>query len=277
MKPILVVYLIACGLSAVGLADDLSQFSVATTDDQGFLVHEVASPFQSGKTRLRVLMPNDHVSGNRYPVIYVLPVEPLGANRYGDGLLEIKNRELHNKHRAIFVAPEFSHLPWFADHPTDPTIRQERYFLEVVVPFVDRTYPTKAGGAGRLLLGFSKSGWGAWSLLLRHPTLFDKAAAWDAPLMMEQVGKFGSGIVFKTQANFEKYQITRLLREKPKALGERKRLILLGYGGFREDHQRMHTLLDELSIAHEFRDGSERKHDWHSGWVPEAVDLLMVE
>lgn len=24
----------------------------------------------------------------------------------------------------------------------------------------------------------------------------------------------------------------------------------------------------------EYRNGPERKHDWHSGWVPEAVELL---
>ena len=39
------------------------------------------------------------------------------------------------KHKAIFVAPTFSHLPWYADHPSDASIRQETYFLKVVVPF----------------------------------------------------------------------------------------------------------------------------------------------
>jgi hypothetical protein len=68
-----------------------------------------------------------------------------------------------------------------------------------------------------------------------------------------------------------------LVREKSNVLGDRKRLIMLGFSGFRQDHEQMHSLLDELSISHEFRDGPERNHDWHSGWVPEAVDLLMVE
>ena len=33
-------------------------------------------------------------------------------------------------------------------------------------------------------------------------------------------------------------------------------------------------LMTELAIPHVWRDGPRRKHDWHSGWVPEAVELL---
>ena len=50
----------------------------------------------------------------------------------------------------------------------------------------------------RLLLGFSKSGWGAFSLLLRYPERFGKAAAWDAPLMQERPDRFGMGEILGT-------------------------------------------------------------------------------
>jgi len=246
----------------------------ATTDEQGCLVHEVASALQQGKTQIAVLLPRDLNSDSKYPVVYVLPVEAQGESRYGDGLLEAKNTDLHNKHRAIFVAPTFSRLPWYADHPTDPMIRQETYFLNVVVPFIEKTYPVRASADGRLLLGFSKSGWGAWSLLLRHPELFGRAAAWDSPMMLDQPGRYGSGPIFGTQENFEAYRISSLLRLMGKLLGPEKRLILTGYGNFRAEHQRVHALMDELKIPHEYRDGPQRKHDWHSGWMAEAVELL---
>ena len=51
-------------------------------------------------------------------------------------------------------------------------------------------------------IGFSKSGWGAFSLLLRHPEVFGRAAAWDAPLMLEQPNRYGMGAVFGSQENF---------------------------------------------------------------------------
>jgi len=270
-----VIGLLALVSSALAAADEAPAISPATTDQQGFLVHEVESPFQEGKTQIRVLLPDAVNSKQQYPAIYVLPVEARNEVRYGDGLLEVKKHDLQNKHETIFIAPTFSHLPWYADHPTALTIRQEAYFLKVVVPFIEKIYPAQPKPEGRLLLGFSKSGWGAWSLLLRHPDVFGRAAAWDAPLMMDRIGKYGSSNIFEVQANFEKYRVAGLLRMQGKTLGGDKRLILTGYGNFRQEHEQIHSLMDELKIPHEYRDGPQRKHDWHSGWVPEAVELLI--
>jgi S-formylglutathione hydrolase FrmB len=223
-----------------------------------------------------VLRPNrEEEKRKKYPVVYVLPVEAGTESRYGDGLTEVRKLDLHNKFGAVFVAPTFSHLPWYADHPTQPEVRQESYFLQVVVPVIDKTYPVRAEAGGRLLLGFSKSGWGAWALLLRHPDVFGKAAAWDAPLMMDKPGRYGSGDVFGTPDNFEGYRVGKLLADKADQIQTGKRLILLGYGNFRAEHEQAHALLDRLKVGHEYRDGPARKHDWHSGWVEEAVELLV--
>jgi S-formylglutathione hydrolase FrmB len=248
--------------------------SDAKKDNNGFLVHEVQSPYQAGKTQIRVLLPDKLKEGKRYPVIYVLPVEAGTDNRYGDGLLEVKKLDLHNKFQAIFVAPTFSHLPWYADHPTKARIRQETYFLKVVLPFIEKTYPVQIGPSGRLLLGFSKSGWGAFSLLLRHPELFGKAAAWDAPLMMDQPNRFGMGDIFGTQQNFEKYQIAKLLEKRAKEL-QGKRLLLVGHANFKDHHEKAHALMVKLKIDHDYRPGAANKHDWHGGWVPAAVAALL--
>jgi enterochelin esterase-like enzyme len=250
--------------------------SAAIKDDHGILVHEVTSPFEAGKTTIRVLLPDTINPGKPYPVIYVLPVEAGDEHRFGDGMLEVKQRNLQNTTNVIFVMPTFSHLPWYADHPTNPQIRQETYFLQVVVPFVDSHYPVRKEAAGRLLLGFSKSGWGAYSLLLRHPDLFGKAAAWDAPLMMDHPGPYGSGQIFATQQNFEKYRISNLLEREAPHLRDTSRLILMGYGNFRDQIQQAHDLMTKLNIQHDYRDGPKRSHDWSSGWVPEAVEMLIA-
>lgn len=249
--------------------------SAAKKDGAGFLVHEVQSSYQAGNTQIRVLLPEKVEKGRRYPVVYVLPVEAGRADHYGDGLLEVKKHGLHNRHQAIFVAPTFAHLPWYADHPTRGDIRQEAYLLKVVVPFIEKTYPAQTQAHGRMLLGFSKSGWGAFSLLLRHPAIFARAAAWDAPLMMEGPGRYGSGAIFDTRDNFEKYRVARLLQRRADQLGQEERLILLGHGNFRDDHQQAHALMDRLKVRHAYRDGPARKHDWHSGWVAEATELLL--
>ena len=258
-------------------ADETVTISEAKPNDTGILVHEVQSPYQAGTTLIRVLQPDTLLNDKKYPVIYVLPVEAGTESRYGDGLSEVKKLDLHNKVGAVFVAPTFSHLPWYADHPTNQTIRQESFFIKVVVPFIDKNYPVRAEVQGRLLLGFSKSGWGAWSLLLRHPDLFGKAIAWDAPLMMDRPGMYGSGDIFGTAENFENYRVSKLLEDNADKFSneKEKRLVLLGYGNFRAEHVQAHAIMDKLKITHEYRDGPERKHDWHSGWVNEGIELLL--
>ncbi len=267
--------LLAVLVAAPIRANEAVTISEAKTDDGGVLVHEVRSPYQSKTTQVRVLLPDQREKGKTYPVVYVLPVEAGTESRYGDGLKEVQKLDLHNTLKAVFVTPTFSHLPWYADHPTKPEVRQEGYLLKVVVPFVDKTYPVRVEADGRLLLGFSKSGWGAWSLLLRNPDVFGRAAAWDAPLMLDRPGKYGSGDIFGTADNFEGYRVSNLLEAKANKLQKEKRLILLGYGNFRSEHEQAHALLDKLKVAHEYRDGPARKHDWHSGWVKEGVERLL--
>ncbi|MCA9269370.1 MAG: hypothetical protein KDA41_12905, partial [Planctomycetales bacterium] len=128
---------------------------------------------------------------------------------------------------------------------------------------------------GRLLVGFSKSGWGAWSLLLRHPDTFQAAAAWDAPLMQSDTRQFGMGPIFGDEENFAAYEISRLLPERRAELASETRLALTGYGNFRAHHEKTHALLTRLEIAHHYRDGPQRRHHWESGWLPEAVALLL--
>ena len=270
---LLLSYVSSALLSA---ADAVPAISAVRRDTNGFLTHAISSPYQAGETRLRVLLP-DHLDAEiRLPVVYVLPVEAGDGSHYGDGLREVQRHDLHNQRRVIFVAPTFTQLPWYADHSCDQGVRQESHLVKAVVPLVEKTYPALSEPRGRLLLGFSKSGWGAWTLLLRHPEVFGRAAAWDAPLTTMQFGKFQSGPIFGSEENFLEYDVTRLLRARGASLGKEPRLILLGKGSFADDTAATHALLETLAVPHAYLDGPQRKHDWHSGWVSEAVDLLLA-
>ena len=156
-------------------------------DERGVVVHQVISPFQAGTISVQVLAPDAADRGQQIRVLYLLPVEALDGRRWGDALEEVRKYRLRTKHQLLCVYPTFSHLPWYADHPNNSEIRQERYLLEVVMPFVEQNYndhlETQSDQPIRLLVGFSKSGWGAFSLILHPSDLFQCAAAWDAPLM----------------------------------------------------------------------------------------------
>jgi hypothetical protein len=250
-----------------------------TVGQDGVIRYEIQSPYQSGTPSLRILLPDEFARSDGadvadgYRFLFVLPVESGDGRQYGDGLTAVRDLNLHNLHRLIVIAPTFSQLPWYADHPSRSDVRQESHFVKAVVPAVDRLFPSRR--PCRLLLGFSKSGWGAVSLLLRHPDRFDAAAAWDAPLMVESPSRYGMSQVFGTQENFDRCFLPRQWREKAPTLRERKRLAILGYGNFREEMRAAHILLEQLKIPHDYADGPQRSHRWESGWVQQAVESLI--
>lgn len=251
--------------------------SPAKRGEDGWLTHDVTCDYQAAATKIHVLLPAELKAEAKLPVLYMLPVEEGDGVRWGDPRKVVRELDLANRRNVICVYPTFSHLPWFCDHATDPKIRQETYFLKVVLPFVERTYPAIAECRGRYLLGFSKSGFGAWSLLLRNRTLFERAVAWDAPLMMEQPNNFGMGPIYGSAENFELYCLVKLLRQEAKGLQDtHPRLLHIGYGNFRDHHQQADKLLGELEIPRVYVPGPQRKHAWDSGWVNEAAELVLT-
>ncbi|NQU11232.1 hypothetical protein HQ590_10605, partial [bacterium] len=196
---------------------------------------------------------------------------------YDDGLTVVRELGLHERHGLIVVAPSFADWPWYADHPTDPRRADESHLLRVVLPFVSAVCPAfgRSADPRPLLLGFSKSGWGAWTLILRHPELFGAAVAWDAPLMVDKPEPWEMPGAFGALENFNRYRVSTLLREQADVFRVGNRLGLFGYGNFREHHQQAHALLEDLKVPHDYTDGPERPHHWASGWVPDAVDALV--
>jgi len=237
--------------------------------------HELNSQYQNGPTQVRVLTPTTLHPEKTYPVLFILPVEKGTETHWGDPIKEVQKLDLANQHQVICVFPTFSALPWYADHPTNKTIRQESHLLHSVIPYVEKHYPIRKVAQGRFLLGFSKSGWGAWSLLLRHPDQFQKAMAWDAPLLLDQPGPYGTKPIFGTTDNFKQYQLTRLLDKQAQHFQGEPRLFHWGYDSFRKHHQQMDLKLQELKIKAVYRDGPQRQHHWESGWLGEAVELLL--
>lgn len=239
-------------------------------------VHRLRSPRQAGETTVRVFLPDNSDAPVPPRLLLVLPVEAGTEDRWGDPAAEVRRTDLANRYHLVVAIPTFSALPWYADHPTDKRLRQESYLLGDVLPLMDRHHGTDSSAGETMVVGFSKSGWGAWSLLLRHPNIFARAAAWDAPLMQRKPDKYGMGPIFGNQANFNRYLVSDLVKRRVNLLRDHKRLVLTGYfQSFRAHHVAMHRLLTELEVPHTYRDGPKRDHHWESGWLKEAVGLLV--
>lgn len=245
--------------------------------EKGVDVYSIESPYLGKPSTIEVLQPDQFEEGGQYRTLYVLPVEGGIGGTYGDGLAEIRKHNLHNTYNLICVTMSFDTVPWYGQHATDKTIRHAPFIREVVVPLIESRYPTTGKPGDRLLLGFSKSGWGAVSMLLRHPDFFGAAAAWDAPLMMtEKEMAWGSRRHYGEPDHMAPYVPTMLIEEKASVLTqEPARLAIFGHDVFGPHGRKFHDLLDALKVPHHFDNSLKFKHHWNSGWVKPAVDAFM--
>ena len=222
-------------------------------------VETVESPRQTTANFLRIARPRKRSDRT----VLILPVTANISGQWGDGFYEALRLNWVKRYNVTIAAPSFSHLPWFADHPTNPKIAQESYLLQDILPRL----------TGRiLLLGFSKSGNGAVTLLLRHPERFAAAAAWDAPLMLDAPGKYGSGEIYGTAENFAGYHVPTLLERH--AGSKKLKLAISGYGNFQAEVAGAHERMAGLDIAHNYDNGVKRVHHWSSGWMEPAMATL---
>ncbi len=241
--------------------------------EHGWTNHSIQSLYQPGATTLRVLAPKEAAAR---AILFVLPVSSGASDIWGDGMSEIRKLNLHEKLGLIVVSPSFAQMPWYADHPTDARIQQESHMIKAVVPYVDGLHPKGADGKPlpRLLLGFSKSGWGAYSLLLRNQELFAAAAAWDSPLMQQEIKGVELMEGFGDQATLQKYFVPNLLKAHAERFRKTKRFVLMGHKFFPRDLRNMHALMNSLGVEHVYHDGPEREHRWDGGWLNQPLEEL---
>ena len=255
----------------------LSLLVAAKSEEPAIITKMIESPYQPEAVPIEILAPDALDPARNYPVLYILPVAPGTTSRWGSGIREAAKADIANRYDVICIAPAFAATPWFADHPSDPALRQESHFIKAVIPWVEANYPAARERAGRLLLGFSKSGYGAVMLLLRHPDLFERAVAWDAPLGKTAPDQYNMIEVFGTTEHFAPYAIPGLLKQRAEGLkGGPPRIFLMPDREGDHPMENVREQMAELAIPHVIEYTSGCKHSWGSGWVPRAAELVIT-
>jgi sialate O-acetylesterase len=241
--------------------------------------HPLETGFQNGIQEIRVLLPDSYETNRAFRTLYVLPV---ASGPSGGGLNRLQEMDVHNDHDLIVVEMTFERTPWYGDHVDDAAIRQASYLRDFVVPFVESRYSTLGNRDGRLLLGFSKSGWGAFSLILRDPDFYGYAAAWDAPFLFDEF-HFGMESVFGTLARLKEFRPDLLLEDRSSPFRDRPRLVLAGEnlwgaiipppegGSHTETYRR---LLNQAGVRHTFV-SAPGPHRWDSSWMSPTLAALI--
>jgi hypothetical protein len=258
--------------------------------------------------KLEILVPSGSSSGRSMTsaIVLALPVEAgdTSTRQYGSAISLIRAANWHTENNVAVVTPAFSSTPWFADRAVNTTIkpvRQESYLLQVIVPYLRNRTLGGVSLAGPIsLVGFSKSGWGTFSLMARNPTKFHRAALWDAPTMLGvDFCEWLRGDMWGMMANFGDCQTWKanspveLVRAGAGAAISGR--VWLGgqhyFGSMCSAHGcaqapgtpfnhtvQFHQLLADHSVSHLYDDALDPgRHEWSWLWLRPALDSLLVK
>jgi S-formylglutathione hydrolase FrmB len=252
------------------------QFAYEGTDASGARVYDVVWNTPGLEPiAVRVLTPQHPSTDYSHSFLYDLPVQSgLAQSTYGSGLDELENLDVEDQYNATIIEPIFPMDSWYADNPNDPTINYETFLADILPQWVDSNFST-TGTEQNLLVGFSKSGYGALDLEFRHPSAFSAVAAFDFPGDMSSYDEFGSSSAddFGTQANFQdNYQMNASFIDAHDASFTSQDRILISEGpAFQSQVADFDTLLTSQGVMHTTLNQTSDGHSWSGGWLPGAI------
>jgi hypothetical protein len=247
-------------------------------NSRGIATYSVISATNSGGTRLlRVLRPERPSRGVPHNFLFVLPVEERLKSVYGDGLHTLQSLDAQNKYNVTIIAPSFGTQPWYADNPDELDVRYETFMTRELVPWVRATL-AMTGDEQIWLVGFSKSGLGGQTLMLKHPDLFDLVASWDFPADMSHHDEFdpGSTACYGTDANFQaNYRLNNHFVNARRIPFLQYCRIWIGQGPvFMNSVSRYESILAAAGMRYAAGATLDSPHRWDGGWLPAALAAL---
>ena len=245
-----------------------------------------------GAAAARILLPPGYERSKReYPVIYLLH----GAGYDEKGWSEEGRVEgIIGSRKVIVVMPNGGgngyYTDWFNGGDFGPPA-YETFHIGQLLPYVDEHFRTRDERGGRVVAGFSMSGFGAMSYAARHPDLFSGAFSFSGAIdtnfaPFQPIGESSSladggqyAAIWGTRAEQE----VRWRAKNPWDLATNLEGMTLQIytgngspgGPFSTDpgldivelgvnlmSHSMHDRLDELGIPHLFNDYGPGTHDW---------------
>jgi S-formylglutathione hydrolase FrmB len=110
----------------------------------------------------------------KFPTVYLL--NGFSGNHLSWITIQPKLKDIADQYGMIFVMPNGLDS-WYWDSPEHPEMQMESFFIDELVPYIDKNYPTKAEAHYRAITGLSMGGHGGLWLGIRHSDIFGSAGS----------------------------------------------------------------------------------------------------
>ena len=251
------------------------------------IVNKITSLSLQREAEYAVLLPASYETSDlRYPILYLLH----GLFGSYQNWCELTNiEELAHDSNLIIVMPDGKD-GWYTDSETTPANRYESFFIDDLLPEVERLYRVINAREARAIAGLSMGGYGAFKFAVRYLHEFELAAsfsgAFDAPERSDEAPGFDWDTLKPSilQAFGARDSLTRTRNDLYKLVQslqiEEVRQLPYFYfdcglsDGFIGANLRLKNLFDSVGVRSEFA-GIEGGHDWDY-WGSRLPGLLKL-
>lgn len=126
-----------------------------------------------------------------------------------------------------------------------------------------------------VLVGFSKSGLGAWNMTRAIPDEVAATLLFDAPVARESCPPWGTAPFYADDAAWQEDLPIRAVEPFAASMPAQHRLVLVAGPQFGDDMGMLSHALDRIGHAHTLVDGTAYRHHWNSGWIDSALSALV--
>jgi pimeloyl-ACP methyl ester carboxylesterase len=125
------------------------------------------------------------------------------------------------------------------------------------------------------LVGFSKSGLGAFNIARAIPDRVAATVIFDAPVVRETLPRWGTAPFYADDAEWLTDLPARHVDEWAAAMPAAHRLILISGEAFHDEIASLSGLLHGAGVVHTFLPRPDMRHHWQAGWLEEALAVLL--
>jgi pimeloyl-ACP methyl ester carboxylesterase len=131
------------------------------------------------------------------------------------------------------------------------------------------------GVAPVVLVGFSKSGLGAWNIARTIPDRISATIIFDAPVARRQMHPAGAAAFYPDDAAWQADLPLCTIHEFGAAMPTAHRLVLISGEEFHQEMSVLSQSLRDAGLDHAFLAQPDMRHHWNSGWIEKALKELL--
>lgn len=125
-----------------------------------------------------------------------------------------------------------------------------------------------------VLVGFSKSGLGAWNIARQIPELISGTIIFDAPVARIELPGWETQLFYSNDEEWQKDLPIRSIDNFYRCMPKSHKLVLISGPSFHSEMVLLSEALTRIGNKHSFLDRSDTKHHWNSGWIEEAMKIF---